>query len=51
MAWNEAINLTALRRPELIARGHVLDSLTGAAIVEKLAVAPAGRGPFAAGPG
>lgn len=28
LAWNEAINLTALRTAELIARGHVLDSLT-----------------------
>jgi 16S rRNA (guanine527-N7)-methyltransferase len=27
LAWNAAINLTALRTPEQIARGHVLDSL------------------------
>lgn len=27
LAWNAQINLTALRTPELIARGHVLDSL------------------------
>jgi 16S rRNA (guanine527-N7)-methyltransferase len=44
VAWNEAINLTALRQPELIARGHVLDSLTGAAIVEELLSRPAGAG-------
>jgi 16S rRNA (guanine527-N7)-methyltransferase len=44
MAWNEAINLTALRQPELIARGHLLDSLTGAAIVDKLLSPKAGAG-------
>ena len=33
LAWNEAINLTALRLPDLIARGHVIDSLAGAAAV------------------
>ncbi len=27
MAWNESINLTALRGPEQIARSHILDSL------------------------
>jgi len=30
VAWNAAINLTALRTPEAIARGHVLDSLIAA---------------------
>lgn len=28
LAWNTAINLTALRTPDAIARGHVLDSLS-----------------------
>jgi 16S rRNA (guanine527-N7)-methyltransferase len=28
MAWNAAINLTAIRDPEAIAREHILDSLT-----------------------
>ena len=44
MAWNEAINLTALRQPELIARGHVLDSLTGAVIVQMLPSRPPSPG-------
>jgi len=44
LAWNQAINLTALREPEAIARGHVLDSLTGAAAVERLLSKAAGRG-------
>jgi len=44
MAWNAAINLTALRQPELIARGHVLDSLTGAALVDRLLSRSAGAG-------
>jgi len=30
LAWNGAINLTALRTPQQIARGHVLDSLLAA---------------------
>lgn len=34
-AWNEAINLTALRVPELVARGHVVDSLAAAATVSR----------------
>ena len=34
LAWNDAINLTALRLPDLIARGHVVDSLAGAAAVD-----------------
>jgi 16S rRNA (guanine527-N7)-methyltransferase len=36
LAWNDAINLTALRLPDLIARGHVLDSLAGARPVERV---------------
>src|SRR5262245_31926721 len=35
-AWNAAINLTALRTPELIARGHVLDSLIAADALKPL---------------
>jgi 16S rRNA (guanine527-N7)-methyltransferase len=34
LAWNAAINLTGLREPAQIARGHVLDSLTAAASVD-----------------
>jgi 16S rRNA (guanine527-N7)-methyltransferase len=34
LAWNRAINLTALRLPDRIARGHVIDSLAGAPTVE-----------------
>ena len=44
IAWNEAINLTALRLPELIARGHVLDSLAAAATVDGFLSAPARAG-------
>jgi 16S rRNA (guanine527-N7)-methyltransferase len=33
LAWNASINLTALRRPEQVARDHVIDSLTALAIV------------------
>jgi 16S rRNA (guanine527-N7)-methyltransferase len=44
LAWNDAINLTALRLPDRIARGHVIDSLTGALVVESfLDRAGAGR--------
>jgi 16S rRNA (guanine527-N7)-methyltransferase len=35
-AWNEQINLTALRSPEQIARGHVLDSLAAAGTIHEL---------------
>jgi 16S rRNA (guanine527-N7)-methyltransferase len=35
-AWNEHINLTALRRPEQIARGHVLDSLSAVPLLRRL---------------
>ena len=34
MAWNGAINLTAIRDPEAIALEHVADSLTAVAIIE-----------------
>lgn len=36
VAWNEAINLTALRTPEQIARGHVLDSLIAVSTLRRL---------------
>ena len=36
LAWNSAINLSALRSPEQIARGHVLDSLAAVAIARRL---------------
>jgi 16S rRNA (guanine527-N7)-methyltransferase len=36
VAWNEAINLTALRTPEQIARNHVLDSLLAVPAIRKL---------------
>jgi len=35
VAWNAAINLTALRTPEGIARGHVLDSLIAARALQQ----------------
>jgi 16S rRNA (guanine527-N7)-methyltransferase len=37
IAWNAAINLTALRTPEQIARGHVLDSLVALPAIRALA--------------
>jgi 16S rRNA (guanine527-N7)-methyltransferase len=36
VAWNAAINLTALRTPEQIARGHVLDSLIAVSTLRRL---------------
>ena len=36
VAWNSSINLTALRRPEQIARNHVLDSLIAASAIGAL---------------
>ncbi len=36
IAWNAAINLTALRTPEQIARGHVLDSLIAVSTLRRL---------------
>jgi 16S rRNA (guanine527-N7)-methyltransferase len=38
LAWNEAINLTALRTPEQIARNHVMDSLLAVDALRSLAV-------------
>jgi 16S rRNA (guanine527-N7)-methyltransferase len=38
LAWNAAINLTALRVPEQVARGHVLDSLAALPVLRRLAV-------------
>jgi 16S rRNA (guanine527-N7)-methyltransferase len=36
LAWNEHVNLTALRSPEQVARGHLIDSLSGVATVRRL---------------
>ncbi len=36
LAWNSAINLTAIRTPEQIARNHVLDSLVAASTLRAL---------------
>lgn len=36
LAWNASINLTALRSPELIARGHLLDSLIAVPVLRRL---------------
>lgn len=36
LAWNESINLTALRTPEQAARGHVVDSLSAVATCARL---------------
>jgi 16S rRNA (guanine527-N7)-methyltransferase len=35
-AWNASINLTALRTDELVARGHVLDSLAAVEVMRSL---------------
>jgi 16S rRNA (guanine527-N7)-methyltransferase len=35
-AWNEHINLTALRSPEQVGRGHLVDSLSGVSLVRRL---------------
>ena len=45
MAWNEAINLTALRTPEQVARLHVLDSLTALRLLADERVRLRGRAP------
>jgi 16S rRNA (guanine527-N7)-methyltransferase len=37
LAWTEAINLTAIRDPEAVAVGHVVDSLSGQRLVGDLA--------------
>jgi 16S rRNA (guanine527-N7)-methyltransferase len=39
LAWNESINLTAIREPDEIVRLHVLDSLTAVAPLRELGVA------------
>lgn len=36
LAWNEAINLTALRTPDAVARLHVLDSLAAVDLVRRV---------------
>lgn len=36
VAWNEHVNLSGLRTPELIARGHVLDALIAVAPIREL---------------
>jgi len=36
MAWNEHVNLSGLRAPELVARGHVLDSLIAVPALREL---------------
>ena len=36
-AWNRAINLTALRTPEQVARRHVVDSLAAVPVLRRLA--------------
>jgi 16S rRNA (guanine527-N7)-methyltransferase len=33
LAWTTAINLTAIREPTAVARGHVLDSLSGLSVI------------------
>ncbi len=38
LAWNEAINLTAIRDPAEIARAHVLDSLSAVPLLSGLGV-------------
>src|SRR5262245_39353603 len=35
VAWNAAINLTALRRPDQIALGHVVDSLSAVPLIRQ----------------
>ena len=37
LAWNEHVNLTALRTPEQVARGHLLDSLSALPLIGRLA--------------
>lgn len=37
LAWNAAINLTAVRDPQAVARRHVLDSLTAVPVIRHLA--------------
>jgi 16S rRNA (guanine527-N7)-methyltransferase len=35
LAWNEAINLTAIRKPADVATGHVVDSLTALTVLRE----------------
>lgn len=37
LAWNAAINLTALRTPEQVARLHLVDSLSAVRLIDRLA--------------
>ena len=39
LAWNEAINLSGIRAPEMIAREHVLDSLTALPLLRRAGIA------------
>lgn len=43
LAWNAHVNLTALRTPQQIARGHLLDSLSALPLLSRLVAAGAGR--------
>jgi 16S rRNA (guanine527-N7)-methyltransferase len=45
LAWNESINLTALRTPEQAARGHVVDSLSAVATCARLLLSHRQAGP------
>jgi len=38
MAWNEAINLSGIREPEMIARHHVLDSLAAVPLLRRAGI-------------
>jgi 16S rRNA (guanine527-N7)-methyltransferase len=38
LAWNSAINLSGIRAPEMIARGHVLDSLTALPLLRRAGI-------------
>jgi 16S rRNA (guanine527-N7)-methyltransferase len=38
MAWNEAINLSGIRTPEMIAREHVLDSLAALPLLRRAGI-------------
>jgi 16S rRNA (guanine527-N7)-methyltransferase len=38
LAWNEAINLSGIREPEMIARHHVLDSLTAVPLLRRAGI-------------
>ena len=39
LAWNEAINLSGIRAPEMVAREHVLDSLTALRLLRRAGIA------------